>query len=126
MLSKKLSVRLDKAGMGISFLCAIHCALLPVCLAILPVLGLEFLASPRLEISIIILSVLIGVSSLSLSWYKHRSFLPFVIMAFGFLSIFSGHFWLTNTKEWLWLGLGGTLVALAHYQNWKIGHKQYH
>ena len=41
--------RLDVVGAGASFLCALHCAAMPVLLTTLPLAGLEILASHRLE-----------------------------------------------------------------------------
>src|SRR6478672_8405035 len=39
----------DRFGATASFLCAIHCALLPFVIAVLPALGLAFLADHRFE-----------------------------------------------------------------------------
>ncbi|HEY2583370.1 MAG TPA: MerC domain-containing protein, partial [Mucilaginibacter sp.] len=48
---------LDNVGMTASVLCAIHCALVPLLITSLPLLGLGFLANPWLEWSMIILAL---------------------------------------------------------------------
>ena len=42
----KYSSRLDHAGMTASILCAIHCAIVPLLITLLPLAGLGFLANP--------------------------------------------------------------------------------
>lgn len=120
MLLRKLTHSLDKFGMGVSILCAIHCALLPILITTLPLLGAEFFANPLLEILIISLSFVIGVTSLSTSWQRHQNRLPVILMITGFASILAGHFWLPDSLEWLLLTAGGLTVACAHYVNWQL------
>src|SRR5690348_9027020 len=44
-----LAVAADRVGATASFLCAVHCALLPFVIALLPLIGLGFLADHRFE-----------------------------------------------------------------------------
>jgi hypothetical protein len=120
MLSRKLTVDLDKAGMGVSFLCAVHCAVLPLCLNVLPLIGMQFMASSYIETGIVLLSLIIGCTSLGRSWRQHRNPRPVLIMVLGFVVIFTGHFATAHQNEWMLLGLGGLLVATAHFYNWKV------
>ena len=57
----------DRVGAVASFLCAIHCALLPFVLALLPFMGLEFLADHRLERAFVLFDGLLAVLVLPLS-----------------------------------------------------------
>lgn len=117
----KTSQNLDRLGMTASTLCAIHCALVPIFLTALPLLGLEFLANEWVEISMILVSVVLGTLSLSLSYRKqHHKLLPFLILVFGFALIFTGHFAGFKSLEPILIPLGGFIVASAHLVNWRL------
>ncbi len=126
MLSSTLRKRLDHLGIGVAVLCAIHCALLPVIITMLPMFGLRFLAHPLLEMGIILLSLIIALASLSRSWRRHRSWLPGGLVIAGFTLILTGHFGVPEATEWLFLTAGSTLVAVAHLVNWRCSRKCTH
>jgi hypothetical protein len=52
--------RIDRLGSGVSFLCAIHCAIMPFVVAHLPLAGSAFLADERLEWSIVGVSIILA------------------------------------------------------------------
>jgi hypothetical protein len=121
MALSKTSQHLDRLGMTASTLCAVHCALVPVFLTTLPLLGLEFLSNEWIEISMIIVSVFLGTLSLSISYRKqHRKSLPFFVLFTGFAMIATGHFSGINSLEPILIPLGGFTVAAAHLVNWKL------
>ncbi len=119
MFSSTFRKRLDHFGIGVAVLCAIHCALLPVIITMLPMFGLRFLAHPLLEMGIIMLSLIIALASLGKSWRVHRRWLPSAIVIIGFVLILTGHFDATEATEWIFLTAGSTLVAAAHLVNWR-------
>ena len=53
-------VNWDALGIATSLACAIHCALLPLFLTSLPVLGIELLSSTSFEVLMIVLAFCIG------------------------------------------------------------------
>lgn len=112
------SVTLDQLGITASVACAIHCAALPFLMTTLPLWGLEFLAQPWVELSMICLSLVIGVWSLSSSFPKHKRIIPILILIIGFVFIATGHFTL-HSLEPILIPLGGFTIAAAHYLNWK-------
>lgn len=121
MALSKTSQHLDRLGMTASTLCAIHCALVPIFLTALPLLGLEFLSNEWVEISMIIVSVFLGTLSLSLSYRKqHHKVLPFFVLFIGFALIATGHFSGIGSLEPILIPLGGFTVAAAHLVNWKL------
>jgi hypothetical protein len=111
---------IDRMGIGVSLLCAIHCALLPLIITMLPLLGLEVFADPLFENAIIFISLIIGITSLSSAFVQHKTRLPLLLMVTGFISIFIGHYFIAKDFEWLFLTLGGLTVAAAHYNNWQL------
>lgn len=112
------SARLDQLGMTASIACAVHCAALPFVITMLPLWGLTFLAHSWVEISMICLSLLIGIYSLVGSYPKHRKVLPMVLLILGFSSIAIGHYFLESLEAIL-IPLGGFIIAGAHLINWK-------
>jgi hypothetical protein len=110
--------RLDHLGMAASIACAIHCAALPLAITALPLLGLEFLANIWVEVSMICLSLIVGVVSLRLSYPKHKNIMPILILILGFLLIGTGHF-VFEHLEVVFVPLGGFTIAAAHLINWK-------
>lgn len=120
MLFKHRHKRMDKLGMGVSIACAIHCAALPLIIGALPLLGISFLANEYFETGIIITSLIIGYSSLTRSFCKYNHTAPLIIITVGFGLIFIGKFLANQSQEWLFLTLGGLLIATAHYYNLKL------
>jgi hypothetical protein len=112
------SEKLDQLGMTASLACAVHCAVLPFVLTALPLFGLSFLAHSWVEMSMIGLSLLIGVYSLSTSYPKHKRLLPIIILVVGFAMIGTGHYLIENLEAVL-IPIGGFTIAFAHYINWK-------
>lgn len=120
MGSETLTTRLDRIGMTASTLCAIHCAVIPFVISVLPLWGLSFLAEEWMEVSMIGLTLTIGIWSLGLSWRKHRKVAAIAIFLSGFLFISLGHVFGHGRTEHLFLPLGGLIIALSHFINWRI------
>lgn len=112
------TARLDQLGMTASIACAIHCAALPFLITTLPLWGLNFLADSWVEITMICLSLMIGIWSLASSYPKHRKLSPVLVLTIGFVMIGSGHY-LFHELEAILIPLGGLTIASAHLINWK-------
>jgi len=112
------TAKLDQLGMTASIACAIHCAALPFLITTLPLMGLSFLAESWVELTMICLSLIIGIWSLSTSYPKHKRFLPIGILIAGFACIATGHY-LIHELEAILIPLGGFTIAGAHFVNWK-------
>lgn len=74
---------LDRAGATASFLCAIHCALMPIAVTLLPLVGLGFLAHDAVEWLLIGLSASLGIISLMMGFRSHRSYHALVVLSVG-------------------------------------------
>ena len=124
MRARFISLHLDAVGFFASILCALHCALLPLLLLLMPMAPLEVLHKPFAELLVVGVSFLIAAVSLGFSFPKHRRNHVPLIMLLGFLTILAAHF--TATSEIMELVLtssGGVLVALGHYANWRYSHQ---
>lgn len=121
-----ITKKLDHLGMGVSFVCAIHCAVLPVLVGVLPLIGLELLAHPVFETAIIITSLIIGATAILRAWKRHHKPQPAFIMLIGFTLILAGRFLADESHEWLFLSVGGITVAVSHYFNWLLDRSCHH
>jgi hypothetical protein len=117
---------LDRLGFSASTICAIHCALMPFALSVLPVLGLGFLAHGAFELGMIIASAIIGTVSLVSSYRLHQRLNPILIMASGALVLLfnffghGSHSPLIETLHPYLAAFGGLMIATAHRINMKL------
>jgi hypothetical protein len=119
MMVKRKS-KLDNVGMTASLLCAIHCAVVPLVITSLPLVGLGFLANPLVEWSMIILALFVGVYAIGLSYFRtHHKPLPMILLILGFLIIIIGHLFVSGWREGIVVPIGGLLIATAHFFNYK-------
>ena len=114
---------LDKAGAAASLTCAVHCAIMPLVITLLPLLGLTFLADERLEWGLLALSASLGVSSLCFGFREHGSRRALVILAVGLSLLALGR--ISEEREWgRWavpvVVLGGCTVAASHLLNRRL------
>ncbi len=126
--------KLDRAGTVASFLCAIHCALMPLVITLLPLLGLGFLSSEPMEWLLLSVSATLGVISICFGFRQHRSrrvwalvgtsiaFLVTARVAAHFVGAAHTHDW-AHGAAWLetaFMVAGGTLMISAHWLNQKL------
>ncbi len=110
---------LDILGMLLSFACAVHCALVPLVLMFGAMTGLQFLADPMIEHTVIFGSMLIAAASLIPHYFHHKRKEVLIVATTGFALIFIGH---SLGMAWLHTILmvtGGTAVAFSHLLNLK-------
>ncbi len=119
--------------MTASVLCAIHCAIVPILITSLPLLGLGFLANPLLEWGMIILALFIGFYAIGISYVRtHHKPLPMLLLTTGFLVIITVHLFITGWYEAIIVPVGGLLIATAHFFNFRYsgmcanGHNVFH
>jgi hypothetical protein len=110
----------DRVGATASFLCAIHCAALPFVLAILPFIGLGFLADHAFERGFVMFACALALISLISGYRHHHRPLPLLLALPGLTLLILG----VTFAEKFGIGVhsvmvtcGGLLVASAHYVN---------
>jgi hypothetical protein len=124
MRKGKYSSRLDNAGMTASILCAIHCAIVPLLITVLPLAGLGFLANPLIEWSMIIFALFIGFYAIGISYLRtHHRLLPVLLLILGFLIIIIGHIFIRGWREAIVVPMGGLMIATAHFFNYRYSAK---
>ncbi len=120
MRLKSSKFNIDALGMGVSFLCALHCISIPILLTFSTIGGLVWLESHFVEWIFIAASLVIAGWSLLHSYRnEHRNPLPLIIVITGFVLIAIAQQLPSNSEHFL-TGIGGLIVASAHYINWKL------
>ena len=74
---------LDKAGMIASITCAVHCMIMPLIITLLPIFGLSLFATEEFEWILLMISAMLGVTSLCFGFRKHKSFKAFSFLGIG-------------------------------------------
>lgn len=117
--------RADRFGFAASFLCAIHCALLPILIALLPAFGLNVSGWIDLDQAFVIFATLLAGTTLTLGYRRHRAFRAWALLlpalALVWLATFSPlhHHDLTHA---VLMTIGGLMLAAAHFVNLRLTH----
>ncbi len=111
----------DRVGAMASFLCAVHCAVLPFLLAALPFVGLGFLADHRFERGFVVFACVLAAFALGRGFRRHQELLPLLLatpgialLLFGVTSYMQGHSIVVHS---VLVTCGGLLLASAHFVN---------
>lgn len=110
----------DKTGTTISWLCAVHCLILPFAITFLPLSGLSFLVDEKVEWLIISLSVLIALVSLLPAYLQHHGkSRSLILFTFGIGSIIVSHLFFEDSAVWkmLFIVCGAVSISAAHLLN---------
>jgi len=119
---QRITKRLDHIGITASTICAIHCALMPIFINFLPLIGLTFLSNKWVELIMITIVLIVGMMSLGTAYFMvHHDIVPILYFLLGFTFVLIGQLSKYEIIEPIFLPLGGVLFAVAHYQNYKKG-----
>ncbi|MGH8122105.1 MAG: MerC domain-containing protein [Rudaea sp.] len=116
----------DRVGATASFLCAVHCAALPFVLAVLPALGLGFLADHKFERIFIACASCLALAALIRGYRRHHVATPLRIALPGLILLWAGA-WIFDAESALALHatlvtIGGCTLAYAHIRNLRLTH----
>jgi hypothetical protein len=118
----------DRIGATASFLCALHCAALPFVLAILPALGLGFLADHLFERIFIACASGFALTVLLHGYRRHRDARALALLVPGLLLLWIGGFLFDGHTSIglhaMLVAIGGSCVALAHITNLRLQHAE--
>ena len=113
----------DKAAIGLSFACALHCLVVPFFLAIFPFSALSGLGDERIHLSLLALIIPISVFSLTLGCRVHRNLAVVSVGVTGIcilcFSALLAHDMSGESLETAGTLLGSGIVALSHALNFK-------
>ncbi|MBI2397337.1 MAG: MerC domain-containing protein [Xanthomonadales bacterium] len=111
--------RLDWLGAGASFACALHCAALPVLLAVAPLAGAHWLASHVFDQWAVAIALLFGAAVIGAAYCTHRWRLVLGLYSASALLMLAAAFLIHQpvVVHAAMLVGGGLLLACAHLTN---------
>jgi len=121
---------LDRLGAAGSLLCAVHCALLPLAIAVLPSLGLTSFGSQGFERAFVAFATLLGVFSVYWGYRRHRAVRALSLLIPGLVTLWAVVLYepmhAMVVPHAIAMTFGGTLVGLAHIANLRLNHGHVH
>lgn len=129
-MNPRLHALLDRIGATGSLLCAIHCALLPLVIALLPSLGVSAWLGTGFERAFVLFATLFGVAVLAWSYRRHRAMRALGLLLPGLAVLWLGVLYAplhhSLVPHAVAMTFGGTLVGLAHLANLRLTHGHVH
>jgi len=117
----------DSFGAFAAVVCAIHCALLPFVLALLPTLGLGVFASHGFEFLYVAFATALAGTSLVQGYRRHRILRALSFAVPGLLIVWTGVLLPAIhdnvVAHAVVMTCGGTLIAIAHLINLRLTHR---
>ena len=116
----KNNSKLDRLGVWITSLCALHCLLLPILLPLAPLIASSFVAEAWFERVILSASILIGFAALFIGFHKyHRQLYPIYSLVLGALIYWNKHMF-GEAYEPITIAVGAFLIIAAHLANLRL------
>ena len=121
MILNNNRINWDFIGLSISFLCMLHCMILPILIFLFPLIGLSFINNIFYEILLITGSLTIGFIAIYKGYKKyHKKLTPSLLYFFTAFFFIMG-FWIENHFfERTSHLLATILLIVTHYYNWKL------
>lgn len=116
----------DRVGFAASFLCAVHCALLPLVLAAVPVFGLKIGGVIDVDQAFAVFATVLGVTTLSLGYRRHRAVRAWAFLLPGIALVWLGSFGPLHDHSVghvVLMTVGGLALAAAHLVNLRLTHR---
>lgn len=113
---KKLNA--DFLGVGASVICAIHCAVWPLLLMLLPIAGNSLHEHEYLEYALLSFSFLVGIWSLGRGYLlKHKRAASLLLFIISFCILVFAHLYMDSIAELLIIFLAAVGIIIAHLLN---------
>jgi hypothetical protein len=121
---------LDRLGAFGSLLCAIHCALLPVVIAVLPSLGIAVWLGEGFERGFVLFATMLGLFSVVWGYRRHGAVRALSLLLPGLAILWTGVLYEplhhAVIPHAIAMTIGGTLVGMAHLANLRLNHGHVH
>ena len=110
--------RSNRISALLSLACAIHCAAMPMLISVLPLIGMQFLASHLLEGMLLAFGVGFGAYGVLKSYFmQHHDIRPVIALISGALMIAVGFFFARESVEPFLVSIGAVGIAIAQVLN---------
>ena len=117
----------DRVAIGLSFMCIVHCLLLPVLLVLAPSAFLAFVSDESVHKVLLLAIVPVGIYAIIAGFKTHKKISVIVLISIGLLLLISTglleHEVLGESGEVLLTLSGSLLIAMGHIQNVRLRKK---
>lgn len=121
----KIHINWDALGFSAALICAIHCALFPLLINALPLLGISFLNNIYFEGALLLTALLIGGTSLLHGYGRHHHRLfPLIFFSLGMALFILNH--IVKQYSYFLVITSTLLIVLAYVLNWQLCRKAKH
>ena len=115
---------LDRLGATGSLVCAVHCAMLPLLIVLLPSLGIATWLGGNFERGFVSFATLLGLFTLVWGYRRHRVVRALGLLVPGLAALWLGVFYPplhhALVPHAITMTIGGTLVGTAHLANLRL------
>jgi hypothetical protein len=119
----RFKINWDALGIGASLACAIHCAVLPLVVTSLPLLGINIINNNAFEYFMIVLAFAIGSYVLWHGYRKHHlRIFPILSFTAGILLLLAKQHW--HQYELFILPFAVIFIVSAHVINFRLSRVQ--
>ena len=119
-IQEPVNSKLDRLGVWVTSLCALHCMLLPILIPLVPLVASSFVAAEWFERSILSFSILVGFAALFIGFHKyHRQLYPMYSLVLGALIYWNKHMF-GEAFEPLTIAVGALFIIGAHIANLRL------
>ncbi|HEX7655746.1 MAG TPA: MerC domain-containing protein [Sphingomonas sp.] len=115
---------IERAAVGASILCLIHCLALPILLAALPALSTILSVPESIHVWILAFAIPAAGAALVTGYRRHMARYPMVMGVIGLTFMAIGAF--VFAQQWLETPItvfGSITLASAHVINWRLRHR---
>ena len=115
---------MDSLGILASSLCLVHCAMMPLVIAALPCIGLQFLAGNLAHRVLALFVIVFALVAVLPGYLKHRKTHVLIAMSVGLVLVLTATFAAANVwgerSELPLITVGNLIVVAAHMMNRKL------
>lgn len=116
--------RSNRVSAILALACAIHCAAMPMLISVLPLIGMQFLASHLMEGLLLAFGIGTGAYGIVRTYLQHRrESLPLTVFGIGTLLVAVGYFFAPESVEPFVVSGGALTIAAAQVLNIRLSRK---
>lgn len=121
---------MNKLGFWSSFICAIHCTILPLILIVIPTSGVYLFINETFELIFLVVSLFINIANLCFGYKLHKSNKALGVLASGLFLFLIGRLLHKHNHEHIiqydlfniFMIAGGIMMACSNLINSKLCH----
>ena len=125
---KNLQTVTDKAAIGLSVACAVHCLALPLFIVLLPSIAALRLNDEAFHVWMVVAVVPTSVYALTMGCKRHKRYRFLTLGCIGLacliLAVALGEALLGEAGEKALTAVGAGIIAYAHYKNYRLCRRQ--